>query len=246
MMKTFGNPQTQTLVSLVLTKLPGAAEESYDPNQLCPPGQFWLTDPRAPWNQPYEWFETREGWITAYPALADRPVDDLEAPWNLAPPSRDPADYPGLLWGPPALVPLVKLEAPVVPDPATQVAEPTLVWHEDRVERDWVVRDRTPEELAAAQRMVREATRSALRGQWDQLCGAYPWLNTFRKEFEAANVLLDEGRDAGAVKMILRTPVPADYDEASGTMVPALNAEERAIFRSIKQQFADALTALPR
>jgi len=45
------------------------------------------------------------------------------------------------------VVPLVKLPQPETA--ATQKAEPVLVWHEDRVERDWEIIDKTPEEIAA-------------------------------------------------------------------------------------------------
>jgi hypothetical protein len=42
-------------------------------------------------------------------------------------------------------VPLVKLPEPDVSP--TEIAEPNLVWFDDRVERQWTVRARTPEEL---------------------------------------------------------------------------------------------------
>jgi hypothetical protein len=38
--------------------------------------------------------------------------------------------------------------------PAGKVADPVLVWHADRVERDWSIRDMTAEELAASTRKV--------------------------------------------------------------------------------------------
>jgi hypothetical protein len=63
-----------------------------------------------------------------------------------------PADA-GEDWAPPRLVPLVKLLQPAH-DEATQTCEPLLVWHDDRVERDWTIRDLTPEEIAARNRKV--------------------------------------------------------------------------------------------
>ena len=45
------------------------------------------------------------------------------------------------------VVPLVKLPQPEIT--AAQKAEPNLVWHEDRVERDWQIIDKTAEEIAA-------------------------------------------------------------------------------------------------
>ena len=45
------------------------------------------------------------------------------------------------------VVPLVKLPQPQIT--ANQKAEPKLVWHEDRVERDWDIIDKTQAEIAA-------------------------------------------------------------------------------------------------
>jgi hypothetical protein len=55
-------------------------------------------------------------------------------------------------WQPPDVVPLVKLSAPDLT--ADETAEPTLIWHNDRVERDWLVRAKTAEELAAEARKI--------------------------------------------------------------------------------------------
>jgi hypothetical protein len=59
-----------------------------------------------------------------------------------------PADA-GDDWTPPQLVPLVKLPMPELP--AGKTARPTLIWHADRVERNWILIDLTPEEIAALQ-----------------------------------------------------------------------------------------------
>jgi hypothetical protein len=50
------------------------------------------------------------------------------------------------------VVPLVKLPQPQVS--AGQKVEPKLVWHEDRVERDWDIIDKTAEEIAAEARKI--------------------------------------------------------------------------------------------
>ena len=90
-MKTFGIPETQTLVSLLL-------DEQGEP----------IFDSLAP---------------------VPRPDD----------------------WTPPPVVPLVKLDAPTY-DASTHRVEPTLVWHADRVERDWSVVALSSEELIVAAR----------------------------------------------------------------------------------------------
>jgi hypothetical protein len=46
-----------------------------------------------------------------------------------------------------AVVPLVKLPQPQIT--AGQKVEPKLIWHEDRVERDWDIIDKTRAEIAA-------------------------------------------------------------------------------------------------
>lgn len=132
-MKTFGIPSIEQLMSIPVTS-------DGDPNWLAatPEGQYTLADPRAPWNAPDP--EPQE----VDPEAAAQPQPE--------PINRDPAAYPGLLWTPPVVVPLVKLHAPTVA--AGQTADPVLEWYPDRVERDWVVRDMTPEELAAANRKV--------------------------------------------------------------------------------------------
>jgi hypothetical protein len=132
-MKTFGIPLIRQLISLPLTS-------DGDPNWLAatPEGQFTLADPRAPWNAPDP----------------EPPAADPEAPEQPQPEpiNRDPDAYPGVLWTPPDLIPFVKLPAPSVP--AGKVADPVLVWHADRVERDWSIRDMTDEEIAASNRKV--------------------------------------------------------------------------------------------
>lgn len=132
-MKTFGIPANNNLISL-----PTASDGEPDWLAAAPEGRFTLADPRAPWNAPDP--EPQE----VDPEAAEQPQPE--------PINRDPAAYPGLIWTPPVVVPLVKLPAPTVA--AGQTADPVLEWYPDRVERDWVVRDMTPEELAAATRKV--------------------------------------------------------------------------------------------
>lgn len=74
-------------------------------------------------------------------------LEDPGAPWNQANADlTDPADYPGLLWVPPAMAELTKLPRPDTS--AGQTADPILVWTETSVTRDWVIRDMAPIELA--------------------------------------------------------------------------------------------------
>jgi hypothetical protein len=125
-MKTFGDITTQTLVSLIETSPYGFPEPGYHVTQLCPPGKYPLADDRAPWNKP-----DADPDATTY-------LDEDGTP---------------ILWTPPVLVPLVKLPQPQF-DPATQTVEPTLVWSEDKVERDWTIRDLTAGELTLRARKV--------------------------------------------------------------------------------------------
>lgn len=132
-MRTFGIPATGQLISL-----PTTPDGNPDWLAATPEGRFTLADPRAPWNAPD-------------PDLQQVNPDDAEQPQPEFI-NRDPDAYTGLLWTPPNVVPLVKLPAPIVQ--SVQIATPVLEWYHDRVERDWVVRDMTPEELAAAARKV--------------------------------------------------------------------------------------------
>ena len=145
--------QVGLIATRELITLPLDAAGDPEINTLCPARNFWLSHEEAPWNA--FWSSERQVWYTRYPARAAefdewQPADP-KAPWNLPEPSRDPADYPGLLWTPPAWVPLLKLDAPEF-DPETQRAEPVLVWHADRVERQWTVVAYTPPVPAAVTR----------------------------------------------------------------------------------------------
>lgn len=130
-MKTFGISSTLKLVDLPVT--PYGEPDWF---AATPPGMFTAEDPRAPWNAPD-------------PVLPEDAAPDTPQP---EPIDRDPAAYPGLLWTPPDVVPLVKLPIPAVLD--GQAADPVLVWKEDRVERDWIIRDMTEGELASSARKV--------------------------------------------------------------------------------------------
>lgn len=143
-MKTFGISTTHQLVNLPVTP-----EGLPDWMACTPEGRFVLEDERAPWNAPD-------------PApLPTFEIDGEPAPLTAV--CRDPAGYPGVLWTPPQVVPLVKLPVPSVS--ADQIAEPVLHWYEDRVERDWEVRSMTPEELAEFTRKIWENT-SAFFGEF--------------------------------------------------------------------------------
>ena len=88
-------------------------------------------------------------------------IENIIAPWNReGAVSTDPADYPGLLWTPPLIVELVKIPKPdSIPG---KIAEPVLVWTETSCTRDWVVRDMTDDERAAAARKVWPNTQAFL------------------------------------------------------------------------------------
>ena len=135
-MKIFGIPLIQQLIELPLT-------EGGEPNWLAaaPEGMYVRDDPRAPWHAPDPDPEPAD---PANPEAPDQPQPE--------PINRDPDAYPGILWTPPEVIPFHKIPAPSAP--AGQVAEPVLVWHADRVDRDWTLRDMTPAELAAANRKV--------------------------------------------------------------------------------------------
>lgn len=60
-----------------------------------------------------------------------------------------------------SVVPLTKMPQPTLT--ATQKAEPHLVWFADRVERQWVVSDLTPEDIAAKLATLPNARRYQLR-----------------------------------------------------------------------------------
>jgi hypothetical protein len=65
-------------------------------------------------------------------------------------------------WVAPEIIPLVKLPKPEV-DVLTQYVEPKLVWYEDRVERDWEIKEippGDPEEIAEQE--ARKAAKLAL------------------------------------------------------------------------------------
>jgi hypothetical protein len=132
-MKTFGIIEQKRLISL-----PDDGTGNPDWMSAAPDGMYTADDPRAPWNAPDP----------------EPPAADPEAPEQPQPEpiNRDPDAYPGVLWTPPDVIPFVKLPAPSVP--AGKVADPVLVWHAERVERDWSIRDMTDEELAASTRKV--------------------------------------------------------------------------------------------
>lgn len=80
---------------------------------------------------------------------------------------------------------------------------------------------------------VREATRTALREQWDALPA---WINgPYRPLFDAANRLLDEGLDEAAFEMI---------DAVEPTVKITNDPEKSAIFASVKAQFLSVIESL--
>lgn len=80
---------------------------------------------------------------------------------------------------------------------------------------------------------VREATRTALREQWDALPA---WINgPYLPLFDAANRLLDEGLDEAAFEMI---------DAVEPTVKITNDPEKSAIFASVKAQFLSVIESL--
>jgi len=84
-------------------------------------------------------------------------IIDTQELVSLAVDEREQPIYPrpsdaGEDWEQPRLVPLVKL--PMHAITAKQKAQPKLVWHEDRVERDWDIIDKTQAEIAADSRKI--------------------------------------------------------------------------------------------
>lgn len=138
--KQVGLPQTETLISL-------PHDEQGNPvvTSLCPPRKFWAAHPDAPWNS--FWSASKAAWVERYEYWASVEQADPKAPWNQPEPERNPTLYEEY-WVPPVVVPLVKVPAPA-PQPG-QVAEPVVVWLEDRVERQWVFRAQTAKELSKA------------------------------------------------------------------------------------------------
>lgn len=112
---------------------------------LCPPQRFWKEHVDAPWNA--FWSKKKSDWVELYPGWEEVPISEPTAPWNQPEPDRDPSAYPGKLWVPPTVLPLVKLDKPEVG--ASEIAEPLVVWLPDRVERRWTVRLKTSEESLA-------------------------------------------------------------------------------------------------
>lgn len=81
--------------------------------------------------------------------------------------------------------------------------------------------------------VIRSATRTALRQQWDSLPA---WINgPYRPLFDAANRLLDEGLDDAAFEMI---------DAVEPTAKIANDPEKSATFAAVKTQFAAAIQSL--
>jgi hypothetical protein len=84
--------------------------------------------------------DTNQFGIPALQRLVSIPLDEEGNPrLDALAPYPVPDD-----WTPPAIVPLVKLDPPTLA--AGEACDPILVWHEDRVERDWQVRSQTADE----------------------------------------------------------------------------------------------------
>lgn len=100
-------------------------------------------------------------------------------------------------------VPLVKLPAPEVT--SAEIAQPVLVWFDDRVERQWLVAERT---LTEAETIT--ARRSSMAATFDALpLTVQASFYTARMTAEAA---MDRGRFDIARAIIEAVAVPADLE----------------------------------
>ena len=138
-------------------------------------------------------------------------LTDLSAPWNQAGAvSYNSTDYPGLLWTPPEIAPLVKLPYPETA--SNQIAEPILVWTETSVTRDWQIRDMTASELA-----------DSIRKTW-QHC------QQFIAEFtmaEISAISLSTDPTIAALRLILSTWLNSVYSDDT-RIVAGLDAIQTA------------------
>lgn len=113
-------------------------------------------------------------------------------------------------WTPPEIVPLVKLDPPSLA--AGETCDPTLVWYSDRVERQWIVRDLSPEELATNARKV------------------WPNASAFLGEFtmpELAAIELSTDPTIAALRLLLAS-WPADVWSDDPRIIMGLDALETA------------------
>ena len=88
------------------------------------------------------------------------------------------------------------------------------------------------EKQTAAQR---EASRHALRQQWDALPDYIR--GPFRDKFEAANRLLDEGDDAAAIALIEYADAPSSFTEQQLATFAATKAAMKAGIEGLMQVF---------
>lgn len=88
------------------------------------------------------------------------------------------------------------------------------------------------EESRVQAQKLRAASRVALRAAWDALPAFIR--GPYRPEFEAANRLLDEGDDAGAIALIEYAPAKPDF-----------TIEQVATFAAVKAQMKAGIEALP-
>lgn len=107
----------------------------------------------------------------------------------------------------------------------------------------WVSKGNVAEpETQAQAEIVRQATRAALRQQWDTLPA---WINgPHRPLFDAANHLLDEGSDEAAFEMIDAVEPTAKILNDPATH-PELGGATRAqYFAAVKAQFLSVIQNL--
>jgi len=180
-------------------------------DSLAPHRRYRFDNPSAPWNAPDP----------------ERPDEILEEDWNPDPINRDAESYlfegTPMLWEPPDIVPLVKLDKPKDND---NHYDPVLIWFDDRVERDWVGRDLTPDEIAARTPQpdllttLNDAYNTSLTPDAQRL---------FAPIYAAARSLIEGDRLDLARGLIEDTEVPPELDEAKAgllLLIPAQTPEQ--------------------
>jgi len=205
-MPTIGLKLSQKLTSVTLKQ-----DGTLDLDKLAPARSYRVDDAFAPWNAPDP----------------ERPDEILEEDWNPDPINRDAESYlfegTPMLWEPPDIVPLVKLDKPKDND---NHYDPVLIWFDDRVERDWVGRDLTPDEIAARTPQpdllttLNDAYNTSLTPDAQRL---------FAPIYAAARSLIEGDRLDLARGLIEDTEVPPELDEAKAgllLLIPAQTPEQ--------------------
>jgi hypothetical protein len=132
-------------------------------------------------------------------------------------------------WVPPTLVPVVKVAAPEY-DEAVERIEPSIVWFDDRAERQWQVIALSAKQIACR---ARATQRAQIISTWNSLP---VWLRgPFQEKFIAANALVDELDDEAAAALIEYADAPTAY-----------TSEQLDTFNTTKASLKAAIENLPQ